>query len=401
VKKFLQIPLDVAAPLLALSRPLTVDDDAARLRRLCKQVSDWPQFVSLAAAKFSLPTVHRNIGQIFPTECREEIDYEFSKSVSLHMQASNLKIVSEMIQFQRTCIYPTSCKHVYFKGPALAAAVYDDPTLRFSRDLDILVEKTALRDVVGLALKNGYLVLPSSVDKPRLLDEAELRAITRYEPVVTLISPGGLPIEVHTKIDYDVGIFSSEDFFADSILLNVQGEKIGVPRASMHFSYVCFHSIRHTWSRLNWLVDVGSIINHETFDVKQAKRDADRLGLLPAIEATLEFYELSSRIDLPDWKKGSTKHGRKLVEHCLENLKGGLEVEHSLATKNALTLPFYWPVSPRARIPTIVRRFLMRLMPSFYQYQMWPIPDRFQWLYYVTKPWFSLKVDDFRSKKRQ
>lgn len=393
-----KVPADVAAPLLLLSRPNLGEKDVSYAAKLCEQISDWPLFVSLATRKFSLPLVHRNLIQVFPSSAPENVDLELSRLGAIGLQAISLKLFAELKRFHELCILPTRCDYAYFKGPMLGARYLGDPGLRFSRDIDVLVDRDSFGAVLGMALIAGYGVKPSQLEAPSKLDEHSLRAIVQYEPVITLVSPLGVQIEVHTSIDYDLGLFDSKELLANATTVEIDNNDFRVLKTSQHFCYVCFHSIRHTWSRLNWLSDIGAMLSHSSFDLDETLDFAGRSGLLPAVEATLKFFELSARADRFDPTRVPRSHAEELLSLCMENLKGDLEFERALTSKNAVTLPFYWPLKKSVVFYAIVHRFLKRLSPSFYQYQMLPLHPGMQWLYYPSKPIFALFVGKYRER---
>jgi hypothetical protein len=159
----------------------------------------------------------------------------------------------------------------------------------------------------------------------------------------------------------------------------------------LHFLYVCYHSTRHTWSLLHWLADLDAMIRHPSFDRRAVQDLAARTGMVPLLEACLEFNELSKRLPLAD-PQAAPERGRALLGLCLKNLEGGMDVELALRDRQVgLVLPFDWLLDPAVARRVRAKRLWRRLMPSYMQYEGWPLPDRLQWLYLPAKPLFWLR----------
>jgi len=385
------VPADISAPLLLLSRAVLSSSEIAAARRLCQEVSDWGLFISIAARKFSLPFVYRNLMIVFP-EGAPDIDFEAIRLAVLPIKMMSLKVLAAQIQFHKTCIQPVDCEHVYLKGPSLAARYHDDSGLRFSRDIDVLVPKHALEPVVRAGISNGYRVLVDPSKGKSVNCDRDLRALLRYEIVISMMSPDNVVIEVHREVDKNLGVFKPRDVLKGAEEIFLEGLPLNVMPTSQLFCYICYHNSRHTWSRLHWLADLDAVMQHPTFNLQEVLEYATRIGIRPVVDACIEFNNLSKKPSPNRPTSGSQSHAEELLESCIVNLSGDLAVERQVrSTRKRAGLNSGWFLDAGAKRHSYLR-ILARFSPSFYQYLCWPLPDKLQWLYYLTKPYFALRM---------
>jgi hypothetical protein len=102
---------------------------------------------------------------------------------------------------------PLEIPHLFFKGPSLAARYYDDPAIRFSRDIDLLVPCDKAADLLEAALQRNYQAL-----NPKQLasDRSSLDFAVRTQPVLTIASPKGVEIELHRQLDKEGKLYRTE-----------------------------------------------------------------------------------------------------------------------------------------------------------------------------------------------
>lgn len=384
-----KIPTELATLLLLLSREKIEPSQYDCIMTLCDRVSDWPLFISLAAQKFILPMAYRHLTLIKPKGLLKS-DYERMHSVALSMTMMTLKLYGAQTNFVEKCLVPLNCNYSILKGIGLAQRYYKDPGLRFARDIDVLVPSKKIESVIRIALSRGYKVKIAADKLDDAPDERALRALLRYDHIISLLSPEAVWIEVHTQVDYGLGLFNPPDLLSSPSQIKMNQGSIQIPNTPELFSFICYHSARHTWSRLHWLADLDAMINHPSFVLNEVLEYANRIGTAPAVKASIEFNNLTKNAHLMRPRENIDPHAQALLNLCLTNLEGNLELELELRGKlNALALPFYWLLTPKVSVLAFLRRTRTRFTPSYYQFEMWPLPDRLQWLYYPTKPIFA------------
>ncbi|WP_282154040.1 nucleotidyltransferase family protein [Ruegeria atlantica] len=392
-------PPAICDTLLFLSRAAIPPQDADRSRALCARVKDWPLLTDIARRKFSLPFVYRNLQRL-------NLDETYAPALNA-MRAQvmpttfgALRVLAAQRKFHRDCVAPLGLAHVYLKGPSLAARYYDDPGLRFARDIDVLVSREDQKKLVHQALSQGYQIVDRNELKSYQVSHRDLDAILTYKTVATLVTPDNIAIEVHWNIDKKLGLFAVHETLQRRETIPDDTLHYGVMPTADFFCYVCYHNTRHIWSRLHWIADLDAIITHSSFERNAVLARAAKLGLRSNVEACLELHEIAVSGEASTLAKGENR-GAELAAICLKNLPGDLKLEYDLREgEELLGLPFKWMVSPDVRKRARTQTRLSRVLPGYEEYEAWPLPRGLQWVYYVSKPLGILKRHLFVSHKQ-
>lgn len=392
------IPAPICDALLFLSRAAIPPQDIDRAHEICARVEDWPMLINIAQRKFSLPFVYRNLQSLILNETYTPM-LDAMRNHVMPVTFAALRVLSTQRKFHTDCVAPLDLAHVYLKGPSLAARYYDDPGLRFARDIDILVSRGDQEKLVRKALRCGYLILDRDEMKGDQISDQDLQALLTYKTVAMLVTPDNITIEVHRNIDKQLGLFPAQEALQRREMLPDAALHYGVMPTADLFCYVCYHNTRHIWSRLHWIADLDAMITHASFDREATLIRAAELGLHSNVEACLELHEIAVSGDASARVKGCSRGG-ELAAICLKNLQGDLELEYELREGEELIgLPFKWMVSQdvRKRARTLTR--LSRVLPGYEEYEAWPLPGSLQWMYYISKPLGIVKRRLFPSQK--
>lgn len=394
------IPAPICDALLFLSRAHIPADDMGRARDLCAAVDDWPLLTDIALRKFSLPFVYRNLQRLDLGAEYEPIRTAMRTHV-LPITFGALRVLFAQKKFHSECVAPCGVDHVYLKGPTLAVRYYDDPGLRFARDIDILVSREDQEKLVRHAITCGYLILDENELKGRQFSARDLQALLTFKTVVTLVTPENIVIEVHRDIDKKLEIFRASEVLERRETILDGATEYGVMSTTDLFCYVCYHNTRHIWSRLHWIADLDAMINHPSFQKKDVLARSEALGLRTNVEACLELHGIAINGKAQACAK-ETGRGAELANICLKNLEGDLELEYSLREgEELLGLPFKWMVSQEVRKRARMLTRLSRILPSYEEYEAWPLPRSLQWIYYISKPLGILKRHMMPQQKHQ
>jgi len=379
------VPAPICDALLFLSRPLIPQHDRDLGRELCRAVEDWPQLIDTAQRKFSLPFVFRNMQAL---ELGDDFNPVLEK-MRAHVLPSTfaaLRVMATQQKFHELCIAPLGVEHVYLKGPSLAARYYEDPGQRFARDIDILVSREDQERIAHHATRNGYLILDEATLQARAFNARDLQAILKYKTVIALVTSENIVIEVHRNIDKRLGLFKEEEIFAWRETAAYGDARYGVMPTADLFCYVCYHNTRHIWSRLHWIADLDAMITHPSFDETEVRARAGERGLRATVEACLELHQIAISGQASTRAKAEGR-GAELAAICLKNLSGDLDLEYQLRKgEELLGLPFKWMVSKDIRQRARTQTRLSRILPSYDEYEAWPLPGSLQWIYYLSKP---------------
>lgn len=379
--------------LILLSRLELTRNQQREALAICEGFDDWHDVTCQARAQFVLPLVYRHLRRLDPPTLSPDAAARMRDQCLLIVQ-QNLHITADQLRLVRDLLEPLGIPCLFFKGPTLAARYYDDPAMRFCRDIDVLVPKQRCVHLLEEALRQGY-----QARKPEELeaDRTSLDFAVRAQSVISIVSPRGVEIELHNQLDSSGRLYDTQALIRGSERLTVGGSQMSVMPTNELFVYICLHNTRHYWSHLHWLVDLDAIQRHPDFDLTAAYACAKRRGLTATLDASLELYQALAAAG-SDEAMTLSANGRSLLDACLATLQGGKEVE--MAMRKSRPTPdfaFNWQTTPYYRITYQLRRYRNRVLPRYIDYQIWPLPRHWQWLYYVVRP-FRLLMNRITSQ---
>ncbi|MDI5921843.1 nucleotidyltransferase family protein [Halomonas sp. LR5S13] len=369
--------------LLLLFSRLELDDAQARAAQLlCDEVGDWEAFRHMATHRFILPMAYRHLRRLQPPTLPAELLALMKQQVMLHYR-HGLSGITSVGEIHQQLLAPLDIPYVTFKGPSLAVRYYDEPAMRFCRDIDILVPRERMPALLAHALAEGYRPL----DPHELAaDPVSLTFVARYQKVITLLSPRGVKVEFHSRIDNIGTVYDSRALIDEAEPIRVGNAEVAVLPTDELFVYVCWHHTKHFWSRLHWLVDLDAMQRHPSFDRQSVLACADRHGLSATVEICLKMAEL---LGSPDFDPDGHHDERldELLKLSLEAMQGDLEVEYRLASqKPTPDFAFHWQTDSGHRLRWKLLGWLRIFRPSYADYLEWPLSSRWQWLYRPLRP---------------
>jgi hypothetical protein len=368
--------------LIALSRLKLSGEQERSALLLGQQVNDWSQVTRQAQQRFVLPLVYRHLGNIAPESLSQQ-QLEAMKQLCMVTVQHNMWVISAQRKLVNEILHPLDVSHLFFKGPALAARYYDEPALRFSRDIDVLVPRNRMVEILEAALDQGYI--PNDPKQP-ITDRASLNFLARVQGVITLLSPQGVTIEFHQRIDNTGTIYDTDELISIAETVRLGGADLPVMPTAELFVYICLHHTKHFWSHLHWLVDLDAIQRHPTYDQGAVREVAAQRNLTSTVEACLDYYRaMSSAVP---WKyQPNSRHSAELIRSSLAAIQGGLETELEMHKKKATPdFAFPWQAKASHRLRWKTLGWLRLFRPSYADYKSWPLPPRWQWLYRFTRP---------------
>lgn len=375
---------DASAKLLLLTtkRSFTADQ-IIQIRALVLEINNWDFFVETATAKFSIPLAYKAL----QTYAEDLVPSSALKAMRIRVRRSSmatLAVVGALLNFQKSCLTPSGARYAYIKGPALSSQFGRPYADRFSRDIDVLVDARDIGRLLEACVSAGYHVFIDSHGTKVAHNRKDLNFIARYAPVVLVLSPEGVPIEVHRQLGKMSVAFDVRNAIENSEEVQLNGILIRTLEKNLHFVYVCYHHARHFWSHLHWLSDIDIIINSSEFEEHSALSLASEIGIRPTIEATINFHYITSHPE--EWHELDFDTGKNVVflKACLANLEGGLELEYALrANKTLGEFIAPWQIS-RGRYFSLWRKsWENRLRPSVAQHLRYSFPPYLHWMYRV------------------
>lgn len=369
--------------LLLLSR-LKLDGTQERAARgLCDEVEDWEAVHHMATHHFVLPVVYRHLRHLEPPSLPAK-QLALMKQQVMGQYRHDLNMIASLAEIHQQLLEPLEIPYVTFKGPSLAVCYYDEPAMRFSRDIDILVPRGRMAELLDRALVAGYKAL----DPQELTNTpASLDFVACHQKVITLLSPRGIAIEFHSRIDNIGTVYDSRGLIDRAESARVGSSDVSVLPTDELFVYICWHHTKHFWSRLHWLVDLDAIQRHPSFDRQRALACAERHGLSATVEVCLRMSELLGSPEF-DPQGHDDERVNELLKRSLEAMQGDLELEHRLGElKPTPDFAFHWQTDRSHRLRWKLLGWLRIFRPSYADYHGWPLPRTWQWLYRPLRPW--------------
>jgi hypothetical protein len=235
-----------------------VAPDAVALRRAAEGVADWPAALDQARRHGLRPLLHwrlsRSCPDAVPPEVAAHLETVFHANVRRNLaMAAELRTVLGWLE-------AGGVEAIAFKGPTLAALVYENLGLREFSDLDVLVRPRDRGRAVSILARNGCLDL-SEAGAERLRGNSEIGMKT----------PGGYNVDLHWVISppYFLPLDASQAWERTQ-RVPIAGALLPTFGPDDLFACVALHGALHCWASLTWIGDVANL-------VRVAPPDWDRL----------------------------------------------------------------------------------------------------------------------------
>lgn len=368
--------------LLLVARESLTSSQIERARDLASGVTDWCEAVRIAQANFSLPFLDRHLphlGQHGPPPPLANTIRRLAMANAMH----SLRILASLARFQERCVEPANAKHVYLKGPALAAAYFREPALRIYRDVDVLVAQKDFGAVAYRCLVEGFGILLNESEGVFATDAQDIDFLIRRSDVLSVVDAAGVHFEIHRKIEKQTTIFPTNDVLASAETIRVAGQSVQAMEMDRLFCYVAYHHSRHFWSRLHWVADLHAIMAHPRFDADRVLQLSERLGLSKTVAAAIAFAHLTEAPETWDAHLGVTHEG-VFLDACLRGLPGDQAFEVA-NLKGMFLFEFAnpWQIDPRRRLGFWAKSAWHRLAPNKEQYLASRRSRQLEFLYVV------------------
>lgn len=234
---------------------------------------NWEKFIELAFYHRVYPLIYSKVKKVhidwIPNEVCQSLFKEYQRNTF-----QMLNLTGEMEQVSKL-FSENNIKLLFIKGPAIAADLYGDISLRTSKDLDILIQLTDLERADALLLDWGY---QREVDTIENFDEKMTKHDVQYYHPKKRIQ-----LEIHWRLHpYPMNVPSFNDLWDRRRKSNLTSYPVFYFGVEDLFLYLVTHGSKHGWFRLRWLADIDQFVryrmnseNNVTFLKKYAK---DHLG---------------------------------------------------------------------------------------------------------------------------
>jgi hypothetical protein len=236
--------------------------------------------------------------------------YQRIKATSKQQAGRALAQIEQTIRLQRL-FKDHGIPLLVFKGNVLSQMVYGDPSLKNSKDIDLLIPLSHAPKATDILQEEGYRMtyphIPLS-SKQRKANYTISHHYGFYHPAKrvhlelhwNLTNPGSL-----LPLDF-------EGLYQRSVQVRLNQHPVQTPGHVDHLIFLAVHGSIHQWCRLNWLWDfTGFLELTGSEEQEQARERMQRLGLekclqqacltshllygIPADEKKLQTHRLSHR----------------------------------------------------------------------------------------------------------
>jgi hypothetical protein len=367
--------------LLGCLRPEAPDEIVLRVHELAGNGLDWEAVLRRARIHKIAPMVYRGLKAMHvrsvPQRVLEALQADFHDSMrhNLYLTRELLGLI-DLFQRNQLPVIP-------YKGPALAAALYQNLALRPFGDLDILVHPQDAQRARQLLISQGYRL--GWPEKPLTPRQERLHLDTKYNYKFDR-ADGRVIIELHWSITPHYINFPPDP---EWLWQDLQPLALGGCGVS-HFSperlllVLCVHGSNHVWNRLMWVCDLAYLLQvYPDLNWSFVLAEAARFGVERMLLLSLEIARRLLGVELP--------------EAVLARIEKDPQARRMAAYSAApyLTAPgrvpgsFEVPVyllQARERLSDRLRYLLFLTTPSVKDWEEHPLPDSLSFLYYFLRP---------------
>jgi len=250
--------------LLCCARTESNNDNQDRIRKLVRNGLDWDYVLQMGKDHSLAPLLYHHLH-------RHNLDHQIPQSTMDHLHdiyygnlARNILLYDELNQISE-CFEGREIPLVVVKGLALAETVYRNVALRPMADVDLLVQKRSLPEVMKTFLKLGFKIVPQ--EKPVTIKYMnELHLAKRHENVKHLQS---LIINIHWDITAPARFRGATKTNTRQMIARAQPTKIAnsnvlVMTPEDQILHVIYHAtFQHPFIGLLQLCDVAELVKLE------------------------------------------------------------------------------------------------------------------------------------------
>lgn len=358
--------------------------DEKKLEALVESGVDWDTVLMLSQLHGVFPRVWQHISANWSEHISAEVAARQNKLLrdnffSAVYLTRHLFLLLDVFQEHNLYCIP-------YKGPVLASYFYDDVSLRSYGDLDILIAREDLAQVIELLIEQGYT---PEIEVP----PGQLRLYSRIEDDLAFVNDRGVCVEVHWELSgkYLHKPMGLELVVEDVTPVNILGRKIPVFSDEHLLIYCCLHGVRHGWSKLDLVSCVAQILFKRNnlnwqYVLKLVEEYSCRRMLFVGLLLAEKLYGVAMPHNIyeevvGDAKAVSLSHGLYKSNFCM---CGAHERQKHLIAGQRFSL---LRLNVRDSMVDKVR-YVGRLLfvPSKAEWRAVALPDVFACLYYLIRP---------------
>ncbi|MEL6529655.1 MAG: nucleotidyltransferase family protein, partial [Pseudomonadota bacterium] len=165
---------------------------------------------------------------------------------------------------------------IVLKGPLLSQIIYDDPAMRQSADLDLLVDWDQFRSAREALSSHGYQLFTN--EPP--WDDWRIEPWRRLAKDITLFHPEReISLELHHRLKSPDTLLPGIGVAQATQSITMAGREFAAFERADLFAYLCTHAATSFWDRLKWLADLRAFLaGCGTSEIADLQAHSERLG---------------------------------------------------------------------------------------------------------------------------
>jgi hypothetical protein len=215
--------------------------------------------------------MNESFRNIFPSQDRrllyerhrlshQQIDLLLEENLSKEFIREKMKMIDATGHFLSVTdkLREQNIPFIPLKGALLSYRIYGDPAVRFSHDIDLLIEQDHLDHIMEIMMAEGF-ILREGAFWPENREMRDL--IISFSHHISVVNKKtGTCVEFHwTLLDSLPVSHKKLRALVNANLdkITFAGRSFTVINKELEYLYLLIHGSRHAWSRLKWLVDIN------------------------------------------------------------------------------------------------------------------------------------------------
>jgi hypothetical protein len=363
---------------------IRVHSDAASktsVKKLIDQITDRSFFLQLCQHHGLSGIISKRITQHYP-DLFPPVFTENSHSLFFHNAARSMSLTRTLIQ-TLDLFSENAIPAIPFKGPLLANQLYGDIGVRSFGDLDILIQKQDVKNAIHLLVSHGFIPEIDTIE-----DRVDL--YSNQEDNLSLSrEKDGCIIELHWDM---AGCYLAKDItFSDvdsGSRTSLAGKDVRCLAPEDLLIYLCVHGTKHIWERLEWLYSVAVLLeNSPDLDWDHIQRRADNWQCQRMLLLGLQLSHDLLGANLPDEIQQKIKKDSR-IQVLVSQVKTTLFPSNKtgLTQKNSSRFSMFHLLVRNNLLESMSYGLRLLFRPTVKEWQVWPLPGRFTFLYYGFRP---------------
>jgi hypothetical protein len=374
--------------LACLPYPLK-EEEADRLRTLCRSDVDWRKFYRLVNRQGVFPPVYVNLDRHARAETPAYILMELKEQYRQNGLA-NMKAAAELVHLA-VAFEQAGIPMVSLKGPVLSERLFNTVAMRTISDLDLCSYAVFLPQAHKLLRTLGYQrTAPASELTPR-----QLKHFTNvYHHITYYHADKNVLLELHWSLG-NAAIFPEpllHEFMDGCETISFFQARLKTLSPEDTLIYLLYHGATHKWARLKWILDIEQFLRSQIpLDWDRFISRAERFELVRPVTQGCFLANRLFKSSLPPQVEDLIEHEHHTL-HLAENAQRALlaDQDYTLQEGHGIrlqSLPY------RMALFSQIKQKWGVIAELFHRYEDWeliPLPDFLFPLYILLRPilWF-------------